>query len=186
MRWEEFPALSVGKWSEAGIPPSTETITLIEWVLNHRAPWEDLGCGGLHPDWWLWGASRTSRWCCPVRSWKCRTAKERSDNLSIQQFIVNLFCIRHSFRLTKWSEVKSLSHVWLFATPGTVAYPAPLSMGFSRQEYWSGWLFPSPGDLPDPGIEPRSPALQADSLPAGFQHLLNQLFRMARLVECSE
>ena len=43
--------------------------------------------------------------------------------------------------------------------------PAPLSMGFSRQEYWSGLPFPSPGDLPDPGIEPRSPALQADSLP---------------------
>ena len=52
------------------------------------------------------------------------------------------------------------------ATPWTVARQAPLSMGFSRQEYWSGLPFPSPGDLPDPGIEPRSPALQADSLPA--------------------
>ena len=50
------------------------------------------------------------------------------------------------------------------ATPWTVACRAPLSMGFSRQEYWSGLPFPSPGDLPDPGIEPRSPALQADSL----------------------
>ena len=53
----------------------------------------------------------------------------------------------------------------LSATPWTVACQAPLSMGFSRQEYWSGLLFPSPGDLPDPGIEPRSPALQADFLP---------------------
>ena len=44
---------------------------------------------------------------------------------------------------------------------------APLSIGFSRQEYWSGLPFPSPGDLPNPGIEPRSPALQADSLPSG-------------------
>ena len=52
------------------------------------------------------------------------------------------------------------------ATPWTVARQVPLSMGFSRQEYWSGLLFPSPGDLPNPGIEPRSPALQADSLPA--------------------
>ena len=52
-----------------------------------------------------------------------------------------------------------LSHVQIFATPWTVAYQAPLSMGFSRQEYWSGLPFPSPGDLPDPGIEPRSPAL---------------------------
>ena len=56
-------------------------------------------------------------------------------------------------------EVKSLSRVQLFATPWTVAYQAPLSMGFSRQEHWSGLPFPSPGDLPDPGIEPGSPAL---------------------------
>ena len=56
-------------------------------------------------------------------------------------------------------KVKSLSRVRLFATPWTVAYQARLSMGFSRQEYWSGLLFPSAGDLPDPGIEPGSPAL---------------------------
>ena len=53
----------------------------------------------------------------------------------------------------------------LFETPRTVAHQAPLSMGFSRQEYWSGLPFHSPGSLPDPGIEPMSPALQADSLP---------------------
>ena len=65
----------------------------------------------------------------------------------------------------KWKgKVKSLSHVRLFATPWTVACHAPPSMGFSRQEYWSGLPLPSPGDLPDPGIEPRSPALQADAL----------------------
>ena len=46
-----------------------------------------------------------------------------------------------------------------------ITHQAPLSMGSSRQEYWSGLPFPSPGDLPDPGIEPRSPVLQADSLP---------------------
>ena len=69
-------------------------------------------------------------------------------------------------KLLKWrSEVKSLSRVQPFATPRTVAYKAPLSVEFSRQEYWSGLSFPSPGDLPDPGIEPGSPALQADSLP---------------------
>ena len=56
-------------------------------------------------------------------------------------------------------KVKSLSHVQLFATPWTVAYHAPLTMGFSRQEYWNGLPFPSPGDLPNPGIEPGSPAL---------------------------
>ena len=62
--------------------------------------------------------------------------------------------------------MKSLSHVRFFATPWTVAYQAPLSLGFSRQEYWSRLPFPSPGDLPNPGIEPRSPALQADTLPS--------------------
>ena len=56
-------------------------------------------------------------------------------------------------------KVKSLSCVRLFATPQTVAYQAPRSMGFSRQEHLSGLPFSSPGDLPDPGIEPGSPAL---------------------------
>ena len=71
-------------------------------------------------------------------------------------------------------KVKSLSRVQLFATPWTVAYQAPLSMGFSRQQFWSGLPFPSPGDLPNSGIEPESPALQADALtsePPGKQNL---------------
>ena len=63
-------------------------------------------------------------------------------------------------------KVKSLSRVRLFATPWTAASQAPPSMGFSRQEYWSGVPFPSPGDLPDSGIKPGSPALQADTLPS--------------------
>ena len=63
-------------------------------------------------------------------------------------------------------KVKSLSPVRFFATPCTVAYQALLSMEFSRQEYWSGMPFPSPGDLPNPGIEPGSPALQADAIPS--------------------
>ena len=62
--------------------------------------------------------------------------------------------------------MKSLSRVRLFATPWTVAYRAPLPMGFSRQEYRSRFPFPSPGELPDPGIEPVCPALQADTLPS--------------------
>ena len=55
--------------------------------------------------------------------------------------------------------VGSLSRIRLFAAPWTAAFQAPLSMGFSRQEYWSGLPFPPPGDLPNPGIEPASPAL---------------------------
>ena len=60
--------------------------------------------------------------------------------------------------------MKSLSRVQLFVTPWTVAHQAPLSVRFSRQEYWRGLPFPSPGDLPDPGIESRSLTLQADAL----------------------
>ena len=68
-------------------------------------------------------------------------------------------------RKWKW---KSLRLVKLFATPWTVACQAPLSMEFSRQEFWRGLPFPSQGDLPNPGIEPGSPALQADSLPLEY------------------
>ena len=60
--------------------------------------------------------------------------------------------------------MKSLSRVRLFATPWTVGYHAPPSIEFSRQEYWSGLPFPSPGDLPNSGIAPRSPKLQAATL----------------------
>ena len=62
--------------------------------------------------------------------------------------------------------VKLLSHVHLFATPWTVARQAPLSTGFSREEYWSGLPCPPPGDLPDPGIEPKS--LMSPALAGGF------------------
>ena len=62
-------------------------------------------------------------------------------------------------------KVKLLSRVRLFATPWTVAYRAPASMEVSRQECWSELPFPSPGDHPNPGIEPRTLALQADALP---------------------
>ena len=64
------------------------------------------------------------------------------------------------------SESGGLQSLRLFATPQTVGHQAPLSMDFSRQEYWSGLPFPSPGDIPHPGIEPVSPALQADTLPS--------------------
>ena len=63
-------------------------------------------------------------------------------------------------------KVKSLSRFQLFVTAWTIAYQASPSLEFSRQEYWSGLQFPSPGDLPDPGIEPGSPTLRADALPS--------------------
>ena len=74
---------------------------------------------------------------------------------------------RRAMETRKWnSKCYLFSHVQLFVNPWTVACQAPLSMGFSRQEYWSGLLRPPPGNLPDPGIEPTSPALQGDSLPS--------------------
>ena len=82
-------------------------------------------------------------------------------------WIVYFLCFKFiMFIYVQVSEWKLLSRVWLFAAPWTVARQAPLSLGFSRQEYWSGLQCPSPGDLPDPGIKPRSPALQVDSLPS--------------------
>ena len=69
--------------------------------------------------------------------------------------------LQEKFRWNSRVKWKSFSCIWLFATPWTIQ-----SVEFSRPEYWSGQPFPSPGGLPKPGIKPRSPALQADSLPA--------------------
>ena len=94
---------------------------------------------------------------------------------STDEWVKKMWCI-HTWALLshkKWNnaisqqvKVKLLSHVRLFATSWTVAYQAPQSMGFSRQEFWSGLPFPSPRDLPNPGIEPGSPTLQVDALPS--------------------
>ena len=74
-------------------------------------------------------------------------------------------CSKHNDN-SSWKWKWSCSVVSDSAIPWTVAYQASPSMGFSRQGYWSGLTFPSPGDLPNPGIKPRSPALQADTLPS--------------------
>ena len=71
----------------------------------------------------------------------------------------------HEVHLLNESE-SEVTQSCLFATPWTVAYQAPLSMGFSRQEYWSGLPFPSSGDLPNPGIEPESPTFYVEALPS--------------------
>ena len=71
---------------------------------------------------------------------------------------------------TQKVKVKLVSRGQPFVTPWTIAYQAPHFMGFSRQEYWNGLPFPSPGELPNPGIEPGSPALQADALTSEPPH----------------
>ena len=93
--------------------------------------------------------------------------------VSIQNFASHIPVLHNVYiwSLMKVKMKESLSRVPLFATPWTVAYQAPQSMGFSRQEYWSGFPFPSPGDLPDPGIKPESLALQADTLPSEPSYL---------------
>ena len=99
---------------------------------------------------WSWGVI-PSQWC--VLAWKFSEPPT-----------VGIFMAASSLKVKV--KVKSLSRVWLFATPWTVTFRDHLSMGFSRQQYWSGLPFPSPGDLPDPGIEPWYPALWADALPS--------------------
>ena len=70
----------------------------------------------------------------------------------------------------------------ILATPWTVARQAPLSVGFSRQEYWSGLPFPSPGDLPDPGIKSESPALQGNSL---LTEVIHGIYKLKQVSECN-
>ena len=85
------------------------------------------------------------------------------------------------------AKVKSLSRIQLFVTPWTIAHQAPPSMGFSRQEYWSELPVPSPGDLSDPGIEPRSLALRAEVLtsePPGIRPLVNPERDVAERKRC--
>ena len=94
-----------------------------------------------------WGNNICSNMVGPK---ECRTKWNKSDR---ERQIYET-----TYKKWKW---KSLSHVRLFVTPWTIQ-----PMEFSRPEYWNGHPFPSPGDLPNPGIKPRSPALQADSLPA--------------------
>ena len=103
-------------------------------------------------------------------TWVCSLGREDplEKGMTIHPSILawRIPCTEEPGRL--WSivkvKVKSLSRVQLFVTPWTVAHQAPPPMGFSKQEYWSGLPFPSPGDLHDPGIKPRSPTLQADAL----------------------
>ena len=127
--------------------------------------WSVIGPGSL-----VWNLRNVSVFFC---LWKLHEIIDQLDLIDIYRTLhpqknpeYTFFSSTHgmfsSIDSIKW--VKLLSRVQLFATPWTVAHQAPLSMGSSRQEYWSGLPFPSPGDLPNPGIEPGSPALQADAL----------------------
>ena len=107
----------------------------------------------------------SGRYCVDLSSWWWDSTVQ-STSVNLKHWIVSSWQKPPLVYIMSQVKVKSLSRVRLFATPWTVAYQAPLSVGFSRQEYWSGLPLPSPWNLPDPGIEPRSLTLQADSLPS--------------------
>ena len=124
----------------------------------------------------LW--TRTSGEKKPQRAGYCQVDEESSCYLKTlngktSSYAVLFFPSLYRLPLS-WSTILSYSTelswstfscIWLFVTPWIVAHQAPLSMGFSRQQYSSGLPFPPPRDLPNPETEPTSPALQADSLP---------------------
>ena len=97
--------------------------------------------------------------------------EQRTGSKSGKEYVKAIYC--HPACVIYMQSVVLVSVVQLFATPWIVAHQAPLSMEFSRQGYWSGLPFPSTGDLPDTGIEPRSPALQ----PKILYHLIHQSSR---------
>ena len=114
---------------------------------------------------------------CVTKPWKCVSSKQvHFFFLCVWPYLyVENACLYNpqdhvsdmALQKGTWDKkvkVKWLSRVWLSRIPWTVAHQASPSMGFSRQEYWSGLPFPSPGDLPNPGIEPWSPTLQSDAL----------------------
>ena len=106
------------------------------------------------------GMSVPEHTCTQVPSWQFDQVDSYPDISNFKSFLVLVILLPY---------LRKLSRVRLFATLWTVARQAPLSMGFPRQEYWSGFPFLSPGDLPDPRIEPRSPAWKEDSLPLSHQ-----------------
>ena len=154
--------------------------------LEKTLSWERLGAGGERDNrgWDGWMASRTqciwvwvnseSWWWTgrPGVLWFMGSQRVRHDWVTELNW-TELNIIAYFHFLTNKQTNLLLSRVWLLATPWTVACQAPPSMGFSRQEYWSALLFPSPGDLPHSGIEPRSPTLQANALP--FKPLPNSI-----------
>ena len=148
--------------------PSTCLSQLAEWVHVCQAPTTD-------PD--LYQESSNS----PRGHWFNGTSSHSMIIPEVCTAVLETFIEREAHRFlpaVPKPTVKSVSCVWLFVTPWTVAHQAPLSMELSRKEYWSRLPFPSPGDLPDPRIKPWSPALQAD------HHLSHQDCQSALKTEC--
>ena len=147
---------------------------LKNYTLYLKRPWcwERLKAGGEGDDrgwdgWmaslsqWIWVWVNSGSWW-----WTGRPGALQSMGSQSRTRLSDWTELRFKKQCKQHESVYSLSHIWLFATLWTVAHQAPLSMGFSRQGYWSGLPLPSTGDLPDTGIKPGSPASQADALPS--------------------
>ena len=154
--------------------PYSDRISFLTFLKLHNIPlFKCAVTYFLICSWWIFGLFAIT---FKTVWWDTFTAKILGGALSLREILLEDYpWIREErrflylflaplFAVSEW--VKSLSRVRLFATPWTVTYQAPPSMEFSRQEYWSGSPFPAPGDLPDPGIEPGSPALRADAVPS--------------------
>ena len=118
-----------------------------------------------------WDSRPSSQWCHPAVSSSVVPFSSCPQSLpASESFPMSQLFAWGGQSTTLWYTCESESEVTSVVFNSLrpyIACEAPLSMGFSKQEYWSGLPFPSPGDLPDPGIEPRSPTLWADSLPSG-------------------
>ena len=153
LAWKTHGQRSVVGCSPWGRRESDATKRLHFTSLQNRDKWVSLP-----------GYQALSYCSCPigtpwgVKGWERKVFWPQIAELHIKGMISMSWdsCV---FPFMKWSEVRSLSRVWLFVTPWTIAYQAAPSTRFSRQEYWSGLPFPSPEDLPNSGIEPGSPAL---------------------------
>ena len=134
-------------WSLDWEDPQEKELATHSSILAWRIPWSEEP-GGID----------STRWKRVRHDWETNT--KHNTKLDKSEWYFSKREVKNSLKV----KLSSLSRVQLFATPWAVAYQAPPTMGFSRQEYLSGLPFPSPGHLPDPGIKPRSPTLQADAL----------------------
>ena len=154
---------------------------------SRQEHWITTNCGEFFKR-WEYQTSWPASWEIYMQVKKqVRTGNGTKDRFQIRKG-VHQGCILSPCLFNLYAEwvsewVKSLSRVWLFATPWTVAHQALPSMGFSKQEYWSGLPFPSPGDLPDPEIKLVSPAFQADALTSEPPGKLVKVCRL-RHVKC--
>ena len=164
---------------ETGVPslgredPLEQGMATHSSILAWRTPWtEELG--GLQS---MWSQTARHDWATNI----CKKLRVRYTKSILHLNVINAWIKLYCFKIlnmipspwkTSWSILLRKQRNWkwsrarLFVTTWTVADQAPPSMGFSRQEYCNGLPFSSPGDLPNPGIKPKSPALQADALPS--------------------